>query len=443
MILFVRFMLLPLIVGYAWYADQVEMAMSIVIAYLLGLAFVRFVLHPKTSIPYLLYELFFVIYGFLVLLSHIELIHDPFVDYFVHNDASQSFYENIMNGPVYADWHRLIDETLLSPYYDEYPLASLLFATLAKIGMWLGIVNIRLFLRIHVFMLAALVVAVMARLLESYGIDRRKIQQFLVPFGLFSYLYLLSACFTRDIHVCLVYSLMAYACLIRNIQYRALWFLLLTLLATGFRPENGILAVMYIIGYYFQPLYKRIGPFVYLVLVAILIGFISSEMFLSLTESLEAYNKRTIEVNQGDGLFMMVYSFPFPLNQLCIVVYQFLLPLPLTFYMVNEGGSLLTLPFIFSPYLMCLILGVIFVYLKQFFKADIKISLFMILSFIMFCAITYGEPGIRRSFAVIPGLYMAYCLVRPCVSISTIRQIKFIGWPLIACINIFFLLYLY
>lgn len=342
------------------------------------------------------------------------------------------------------DWNQLIDETLLSPSYNNYPLASLLFAGLAKIGLWLGIINIRLFLRIHVFLLATLVVAVMAKLLESYEVHKYRIRQLLIPFGMFSYLYLMSACFTRDIHVCFVYSLMAYIYLIRNIQYRALWFLLLTLLATGFRPENGILAVVYIVGYYFQPLHRRIGPFVYFALAIIVfgLGFVFSEMLLSLTETLNYYHEHTIEFNQG-GLFMMIYSLPFPLNQICIVVYQFLLPLPLTFYITNEGGSLLALPFICSPYMMWVMLCAIFVYLNKFFRANIKISLFMILSLVMFWAITAGEPGIRRSFAVIPGLYMAYCLVCPYVPQQVVQRIKFIGWPLIACINLFFLLYVY
>lgn len=79
----IRALLFLLSAGYAAYTGQLGMAFSVVCAYIVGLYFIRVVLKPTTATPFHLYEFFFLVYGSLVLFSHIELIHDPFVDYFV------------------------------------------------------------------------------------------------------------------------------------------------------------------------------------------------------------------------------------------------------------------------------------------------------------------------------------------------------------------------
>lgn len=437
----IRALLLLLVAGYAIYTDQLEMAMSVVCAYIAGLCFIRAILKPTTTIPFHLYEFFFLVYGSLVLFSHIELIHDPFVDYFVHIDASQSFYEGIMNGPIYAAWSNIAAETLYNPFFDDYPLAAFLFTVLAKVALWLGIVNVRLFLRIHIFLIAALIIAIMARLLECYGFRRKYIVSHIVPFGLFSYLYITSAIFNRDIHVCIIYTMVGFCFLSPVCRYRIVKLLGLLLLAYGFRPENAAPVLLMIAGYYWLSIHKRIGLLanVAIVFAGICAVWLLDNMISMLLDTVARYDEKSL-ANTG-GFFIVIYSLPFPINTVAMSVYMLLQPLPMTSYIIKVGGSWLTLPFTVSPYLMSLCVCAVCWYLVKLPKVNLQISIFLSLSLLTFVAIVYASPDLRRAFAIIPCLYMAYGLVRPRIPESIIHKIKYLSWPILALINIFFLVY--
>lgn len=442
--IFVRFLLLLMAAGYAIYAGQLEMALSVLCAYIIGFVFVKYVLKSRTIAPLYLFELFFLIYGSLVLFSHIELIHDPDVDYFVHSDASQSFYQNIMDYAVpTSEEGGLLRAILLNPFFLDYPLAAYLFTALAKIGIWLGIVNIRLFLRIHVFLLAALIVATMAKLLTLYY-NKKQVYKLIIPFGLFSYLYITSAIFTRDTHVCFVCTLVAYCYLNPQCKYKILKVFLLAILAAGFRPENGLMVLIFVMGLIYDKLrQKKISGLVVPLGIVAIVGCVASGALAFVIDVFTSFNERTIDVVNAGGLFMKMYTMPFPLNSLLLIAYSAIMPLPFLFYVIGEGGTILTLPFILSPYLLWSMFIAVFWYIRHYFYKDSKRSMFGLISILCFAMLILVEPNVRRSFAVIPGLYMLYALIKDQIPFQWLKQKRMIGWVAIAVVNIFAAVYIY
>jgi hypothetical protein len=116
-------------------------------------------------------------------------------------------------------------------------------------------------------------------------------------------------------------------------------------------------------------------------------------------------------------------------------------PLPMQKYIVGEGNTWLTLPFVLSPYLISLIIGGCFWYMNHFFSKDRLITYFMGAAFFCFCMITFVSPDLRRAFAPIPGLFGAYCLIQNKIPRKCTEFSKKIIWPSILVINIFFQVY--
>jgi len=131
-----------------------------------------------------------------------------------------------------------------------------------------------------------------------------------------------------------------------------------------------------------------------------------NQIFIFGQESLSYYENLTAS-NTG-GLFMMVYSLPFPINQILICIYMLFLPLPITSYVIGPNESLMNLPFCFSPYVMALLFySTLYLALKGYISKK-KHRYFIYLSVFLFVAIVFASPDIRRAFAAIPCLFMVF-----------------------------------
>ena len=122
-----------LCIAYGVYTGQVAMALSVFVGYVTVWGVLRLCLKPKSDLPFRMYTLFTVIYGTLVLLTQIELIHDPFRDYYVHNDAAMSFYKMIMTNVLPCSWGELFKKTIGSSLFSHYPLAAFVMSFFARV----------------------------------------------------------------------------------------------------------------------------------------------------------------------------------------------------------------------------------------------------------------------------------------------------------------------
>lgn len=430
--------------GYVFYSGQIEMALAVLYFYFLGKLFIRFILKCKEKIVVHLYHSFFLIYGLLVLLTQIELIHDPMTDFYIHNDAAWSFYNAIMNYVVPESWDNLVKVTMQNSIFVDYPIASYIFGFLGKLGVDTGILDIRLYLRIHIFTLAALIIAIISHIFVIYKISSKDIVKWVLLFGFCSYLYVTSAIFTRDIHVCFVYTLFGYYILVPNLKCKFFIFLLLILFATGLRPANGIVLIIPLLFYYWSYNSKNkrtINVLLFLLILIIIMGVLKTDIISYGVERLDLYKEKTLS-NSG-GVFEKVFSLPFPINQIGMIVYMSLMPLPILVYIVNEGGTFLTLPFIFSPYLMSIVLIGSIWYMLYNYKINKRITVYLASFLLLYFIIIYGSPDLRRAFAAIPSLFMGFCLIKNNIPLNIKKFTYRVVWPIILLLNIFFIFYLY
>ena len=421
------------------YTGQLVQFVSIGIFYIIGITVIRLFLKPNNSLVYGVYGFFFFIYGVLALLSQIELIHNIDTDYFIHNDASDAFFPHAMKfGADNKD--NLIETTLLNPFFYDYPLVAFINCGLARIANTLHVENIRFFLRIYIFMISAIIPAIITTLLLEYKVNKKFIIKNVCIFGLVSYLYVTSTVFTRDIHVCLFYTLIFYILLQPSPHNVIFKFIILFLLCLGARPENGIYSIVFFLSYYLINKKNNINIsfFVLLFLVAIVLMYGLRDVFDEAVDTAIRYQHSTS--HKSVGTFSAIYTLPFPLNVIGVSIYMILMPLPIDAYIVGNGKSFLTLPFVLSPYLMLVVFSSSVWYIINRFKTEKKYSIALIVAILTFFVVSYLSPDIRRSFAVVPGLYMGYCLIRNKVSVIFLRKIKYIGWPLIAFVNLLFYL---
>lgn len=410
---------------------------SILLFYLFGLFALLLFVRPKDGNVYNIYGLFYGIYGLLAVCSHIELIHDPFTDYFIHNDACDSFFSQVVSQCSNLRWDNLIEETLLNPYFGSYPLPMMVFAFFAKLADSLDPYLLRFFLRIHIFMMSALIPALIADLQYKHSCSSKIVLKRTIIFGLISYLYITSTVFTRDIYVCFFYTWMFYE-IFQPIQTKMpLKFVILFLLSFGSRPENGLFSLLFVFAYYIYNKRERINIYV-VVIGIIMVGFVFNYLHDALFEAVDTvsrYQMGNFHKNSG-GLYGIVNSLPFPFNYVGIGTYLLLMPLPFDIYLVGKGNSLLTLPYILSPYLMALIFGVTLWYTFKFQTRSKQLTIFIYIIIASFLFISKASPDIRRSFAVIPGLYMIYCLIVDDIPKSITKQIKRFVWPMILIIGV-------
>ena len=432
-----------LAIGYSIYSSQVEMGIAILLYYLVNFFLLRTLFKVKKETVFL-YDLFFLIYGLLTLLTHMQLIKNPFDDFFVHNDAAWSFYDNTINRCLPLKWNELGSEILFNIAFADYALPSFNFAVIAKLGVAFGIVNLRLLLRAHIFSFIALVPPLMANITGKYGYDLKKVSKSIIIFCLCSYLFITSAIFTRDSYVTFAYFLAAYLILLPDCRFRLLKFVLVFLLALSSRPENGLLILIFFFGYYIAQVQRKSSfiIFIFLIVGAVGISLFIGDLIETTMDTVSRYNERAADENTG-GLFSRFYMLPFPLNLIVMVAYMLIMPLPIDYYINYDGGSIFTLPFVISPFIMALVFLCALWYLFRNFKYNKNVSYLLLTSIISFCAITQGSPDLRRAFAAIPGLFLAYLLIKDTVPKRVVRFCRVLVWPIIIIINVFILIYLH
>lgn len=429
--------------AYSTYANDLTMGFSVFGFYIIGLLLLRLLISPSKGIVYNLYSLFFIIYGLLVLLTQIELISDPYQDYFVHKDAAHSFYTAVMKQININNWNSLIKTSYQNPAFVDYPLASLLMGAITKIGNDIGIVDLRLFQRIHIFVLGAMIVAIITEALCKRNLNTKKIRNFVVPFALCSYLYLTSAIFTRDIYIVVLYTLMGYYMLLPNNRWTIPQLIILALLATGMRPINGIFALLPIATVVYHRIGKRSPLLAKITIITTVIIFVvyADTVIRYGLNKMEYYH--SLNLTNTGGLFIMFYNLPFPFNLICMSIHQLMMPLPIHWYVsIIEGGSLLTIPFMLSPFIMAMVYICSFWFIFKRYKQNKQLALYLLTSITLFILVTFGAPDLRRCFASVPMTYMGFCLIYQEVPKHLKKTIKQKVWSCIVVINIIILLYL-
>lgn len=426
------------------YTDEPLQAIGIAGFYILGRCFIQFILQAKEKVVIHSYNCFFILYAYYMLLTHYVCITDPFSTYFLHNDASDAFYFWTIWFSKYP-WHELPERVLTSYFFSTYPGAGTWFVSLAKTAQALGIENLRFFLRLQSVMAGACIMGIMAKcLVERNCCNSYSIRQ-LYWCGLFSYLLMCSVIFSRDILVAFCYTYLGYLFLKPESKHRILKMLLVSLVAGLMRPMNGMFALLFVFAFLFWKYRQRrraiiiisIGSFI------ILGGTVLVNVLSDMAESIVFYQGRNMQISEG--LFMKLYSLPFPFNLIFIVTYSMLLPLPLNHFItmgLEEGGGWVALPTITEPFYWTYILICVSIIFVHIWKNEDKTTWLLFVGFIYIITTEFMESNIRRTFAIYPTFTMIYIVYRSKLSDKTIASIKRLWWPTLLMMNFLAILYL-
>ena len=440
-----HYILYPLVVFlfYGIYTNQLSFMALLALFYLVGFSVLRFLLGTKSGYSFSVYNICISIYGLLTLLTHIELIdgRDPYYAYYIHIDAALSFYTTTIDQMLGLRWSDLLKGSILNPFFADYPLASLLFGFIAKLGALFGVADLRLLLRCHVFVFAAIIPALIVNIQILRGIDGRPAMKQALIFSICSYLFITSAIFSRDLHVTFGYALVGYVALLPSCKFRMLKMLLACIITIGFRPVSGVLAFVFVFGYYASKNKATRFLLIPAVMVLTFIFFRTNEFVEEGLDRIGRYGNAA-ELQTG-GVFGVIYGLPFPLNQMGMIVYMLLMPIPITKYIYIDGGggSFLTFPFLLSPFLMSFtfICSLWLIFNKS--KMKNVDWLIMLSSFFAFVVTVFGSPDLRRSFASIPVLYMIFVTYWNNIPSRVAIMCKKVVWPVITVIELFFFIY--
>ena len=410
--------ILAMMVGcvYSWYSGQFIIGLTFLIFYIVGMITVYTTF--KSKICLIIYGSFFIAYGLLLIVTQYIFIDGTDQGYFVHSDAAFSFFDFavIQIGP--SSWNNFIQSTMMASIYGDYPLFALWINMWKLIGLdWnVSINNLRLFLRIQDLLFAPGVLAILAKYFKEIGFSYKVIINYIIIFGIFSYLFLTSVVFTRDLHVAFFYTCAAYLCLSPN-NHRCIYvkFLIIILICSGLRPQNGMFAIVFPLLYYL----KNTKPseklfFTALIFIALIVATGVLDSFL---ETHDNYTESLESKNQG-GLYSKFNALPFPLNFIFNAVYTLLIPLPVTQNLLDDHIQWVGIPSIAMPFINFIIILSIYKYIKKH-NGNYRIIYFFLVCLLYILMSSNVEPSIRRTFAVIPALYMLFGYARLHISSHT------------------------
>ena len=439
----IKVLILALSVFYGLYTSDINLSLVVLVQYFIGFLNLKYLLRVYASRAFVIYDLFYFIYGLLTILTQIELIHDPFQDYFIHTDAAWSFF-SMAEELSTREWSDILSDRFFLVENMQQPLAIVFFAFLAKICIFLGIINLRLFLRLHIFLIGSTIITLVYEGMSKYNNNQHRNFNLCLLFGLCSYLFITSAIFTRDIHVCFMNTLVVYTLVKFNNKWSLLAVILFIILAFGFRPGSGFIMAVFPICFYYHKIKDKMGAIIpFFILIVIVAIALSSDYFTNMASGkIDFYSKDLLRENKADGMFMRLHSLPFPINVIISVVYMFLMPLPITTYLIGTGNTFYTLPFLGSPFVLFPMLYVTIVHLISKNRNRL-IAPIILASFISYFATVFVSPDLRRAFATVPALFMCYGIIIDSVSKSKRKRFMGLSFPMITAINIFFILYLY
>lgn len=445
MIIVQYFLIFILGLFYWLFTGEVIMLFSLFGFTLLGTIIFFIITNSKNKYSYLIYNWGILIYGLYMLLSHASCISNPTETFFIHNDAYGGFFTNTVLQFKDMSWNSIGDVLFVSSYCNEYPGSGVWFVALAKLADYIGVINLRFFLRMQSFLFGSCIIGMIGDLLFLYGYNKKNVYKSVFGFALFSYLIFSAVIFTRDIHVAFFYTCIGYIYLKPHCKNRILLLFIFALLSALPRPENGLFALLFPVVYLYVNSHTKYRSYALAFGVAIAASILLYDTFISQLDQIEYYHNRTIDVEKKNGLFMIFNNLPFPFNTTFVVVYSMIHPLPFDSYVyqgAENGGGWVAAPSIITPFYWSyfFIISVLLILKKRCMNSK---AYFLLLTCLFYIFLTeFIDPNVRRTFAIYPTIFMVCILYGGLIAHKNRNNIKYYWWPILLLINIFSIMYL-
>lgn len=351
----------------------------------------------------------FLLYILYTIITH-SYIENPSTTYFISIDQT-TFYKTAIDLSKY-NISRIFHICFSEFAYSDCASAWALFGTLARIGRTLGETDILLFLKFHVVFLASLIPIFIYKIMLIFNQHIPNLHKKIFIFAVVSPLLIHSCQLLRDIHICLLFTIMTYVALRPKQPLRYLWLVLLMAITYTFRIENGLFSAAIIA----IPLYRtyRTGGYIrktfILAIFCIFCAFAMVSILEVMNKTITVYAERLSEAASISSLGDKLNSLPTPLAEFAKAGFSQLLPFPI--WLPFNGGedySFLRFvecffPFYWIPIWLSLFYGW-WKYRKYWNKDILTIFYISILYLVLNSA---GEFNTRRLMAVYPMLLTCF-----------------------------------
>lgn len=372
-----------------------------------------------------LWSVIYIIYALYAIITDCY-VENPFTTFFISRDQ-MFFYKSAIN---VCDLSVIeIFRTCFSTFeYSELPLAIAWFGCLAKFANIIGVDNILLFEKLNVCFFASLIPIYIYKTILFRVKDSNRISRQIFYFAVFSPLLCLSAQLLRDIHVCFMYTLMAYVALKPVCRFRYVYLILLCYIAFSLRVENGLFAIIFFtipLYQYYERSSTSTRAILMILCVVGLVFSISAILKIKsiMDDTLDLYTTQSIAKASSDSLGVKLNYLPFPLNTISKTIFAQFLPFPLWLpFLSNDSYNYLRIvecltPFYWIPILWSIMLNINFIVKDR----DRLVLLMIIISLLYLLLCSSGEFGTRRLLAIYPLIFISYIMLQNRSYISTFR----------------------
>lgn len=381
----------------------------------------------------------FVLFFIYTLVSH-SYVGNPFTSYFISSDQI-TFYTQASTLSSLS-YRQIVERCFTEFEYSDASGAFALFAILFKIGKALGETDILLFLKSHVVFLSSLIPVMIYKIIIAFNSNIRNLHKPILLFAIFSPIFILSAQLMRDIHICFLFTILAYVAIRPKFPLRILVMLIIIAITYTFRIENGMFAtIFFAIPAY--SLYKKggiLGKMMIVIIAITLFVSIASAIFETMTNTLTGYTERNLEEASAGSLGAKLDNLPFPLNSISKTAFAQLLPFPVWLRMTEPVPYIwLMVVECFTPlYWIPIILSTFVWWWKYRKKWDYKILLFFYISILYLLVCTTGEINTRRLLAVYPLIFIAYIVVKNSLRLET-SKIRAVSYAMLIFLHFVYL----
>ncbi len=381
----------------------------------------------------------FVSFFIYTLISH-SYVSNPFTSYFISSDQI-TFYTQASTLSSLS-YRQIVERCFAEFEYSDASGAFALFAILFKIGKALGETDILLLLKSHVVFLSSLIPVMIYKIVIAFNSGIHNLHKQILLFAIFSPVFMLSAQLMRDIHICFLFTILAYVTIRPKFPLRILVMLIIIAITYTFRIENGMFAtIFFAIPAY--SLYKKggiLGKMMIVVIAIVLIAAIASAVFETMTKTLTGYAERSLEEASAGSLGAKLDGLPFPLNSISKTALAQLLPFPVWMRMSEPVPyTWLMAVECFTPlYWIPIVLSTFVWWWKYRKKWDYRILLFFYISILYLLVCTTGEINTRRLLAVYPLIFVAYIVVKNSLRLDT-SKIRAVAYAMLVFLHFVYL----
>lgn len=373
---------------------------------------------------------FIVFTGYLIYMffTH-QYVKNPYSDYFIGSDQI-TFYELGVDLSV-LPFGEIFAYARDSFRTNESPLGFSCMAYLIKFANLLHVSDTLFFMKTNVVFLGTLVHVFIYKIYgQIVPVVNERITKRILFFAFLSPIFLLSCQIMRDVHVCLLYTILVYLAIKKEQKGRLPLMFFFVIVTYYFRVENGLFAVAFF-AIPISQMYKEVsggGKLFILALSLMILVSISGFIISTMINVISSYTTRSVDFADAGSLGVKLNELPIPFNFLAKTFFAQLLPFPVwtLFKETHSYNHLVAIDCLFPFYWLPILKAIFSNWAKERKKWPVKISVLFYLSLLYLIVASASEFNIRRLMVVYPSIFLIYQWLRYNYKVKAVTYGKYV-----------------